>query len=193
MAENAEASKTQRISVLTAVFMVAVAIGLDAAQDLALFLNALPVIGTAMDIVVSWFIGALAAIVFGVWFALLRVSYFTGKKAATKMLIMFSSVVVELIPFVDALPAITFGVVALIIQTRIEDSGTTGLGIKQVLVGAGQVASAFGVEGAGLATKALAKESQRPSEVERRAQFLDLRAARSTPTPPGEGGDTPTQ
>jgi len=114
----------QRISILTAFCMVALALALDAAQDFAIFLNALPVIGTAIDVVFSWFIAALAAIIFGVWFALLRVNYFTGKKAATKMLIMFSSVVVELIPFLDALPAITFGVVALIIQTRIEDSET---------------------------------------------------------------------
>lgn len=116
----------ERIGIATAIAMVGTALVLDGLQALLFFLNVLPAIGQVLDVVGSWFISFLAVIIFGLWFALCRVNYFTGKKAGMKLLIMLSTVVVELIPILDAIPAITFGVVALIIQTRIEDKGLAG-------------------------------------------------------------------
>lgn len=146
----------QRISIVAAFSLVAVALVFDSTQDLALFLIVLPGIGAAFDIVISWLVSTLAAIVFGVWFAILGVNYFTGKAPAKKLLIVLGCLIVELVPFLDALPAITFGVVALIIQTRLEDEpGNMGTlaGSLLLATGAGMAAKAKGLVGAKSFTK----------------------------------------
>ncbi len=130
MANNVDTSgwpsaPKERISILNAVSMIGFALFCDGIQGFAVFLNGVPAIGTIIDVAFSWIISIFATVVFGVWFAICGV--YGGQNASKKMLIMFSTVVVELVPIIDALPAITFGVVALIIQTRIEDGGLSNL------------------------------------------------------------------
>lgn len=138
----------------TALVMVLLAVFFDGLQDFFLLFNLIPIVGFILSALFSWLVTIFSTVIFGLWFFLCGVSY-TDRKAATKLLIILSSVVVELIPIIDALPAITFGVVALIIVSRIEDYGMRGPRIAQTLAGAGQIARAVGVPGRGAATKAL--------------------------------------
>ena len=104
---------TYRISWLTASFMIAIALVLDAIQFvLTLFLLTEPLAELATFIAIP---------VFGVWFLLLGVNYFGGKRSTTKVISALGSTVVELIPFVDALPGITLGVGGVIWASRKED------------------------------------------------------------------------
>lgn len=101
-----------RIHTITAGLMIGVAVLADGIQ----FLLTLTVIGS----IVAMFVSAFVWIVFLIWFALCGVSYF-DRGGATRGLIMLTSAITELIPFINAVPAITLGVVALIIHSRIED------------------------------------------------------------------------
>ncbi|HEX5774470.1 MAG TPA: hypothetical protein VFY28_00695 [Candidatus Paceibacterota bacterium] len=98
------------IGPVTSIAIVGVALVFDGLQ----FLLTLTVIGS----VFSWFITAVAWILFLLWFALLGVSYF-GRGAAIRFLTVFASVITELVPIVNALPALTLGVVALIVQHNV--------------------------------------------------------------------------
>lgn len=117
-----------RISNFTAVGMIGVALLFDSVQGLLFFMNAIPVVGTVLDVVVSPLITVAAWCWFLLWFALHRVNYF-DRNGAKKLLIMLASVVVELVPLINALPGITFGVVGLIVQTRFEDGQANALNI----------------------------------------------------------------
>src|SRR6185437_5296383 len=188
--QGADGERKQRVTAITAIFLVGTALALDLLQDLALFVNVIPALGQALYVAASWFISILAAIVFGIWFAILGVNYFTGKKAAMKVLIAFASLVVELVPFLDALPAITFVVVALIIVTKTEDAGMTGQGVLRTIQGAAQITRAIGIKGARIAARGVpaerTAENPRLTESARREQFLDLRAARAPSPRAGE-------
>lgn len=117
------AEQGNRISNLTAVALITVAILSDGAQFVASFFHVLiPIVGSALAFVLTWYIGMVAQILFAMWFALLGVDGGTKSKAfATRILIYMSVFVVELVPLLNALPAITFGVVALILLARAED------------------------------------------------------------------------
>ena len=110
--------KKPRISAIIAGMMVCMAVLFDALQFFATFLNIVPGLGIA----VCWFLALFATVAFGVWFALSGVNYFTGKQAARKALVAISTVVVEFIPIIDALSAITSGVVLMILFSRLEDA-----------------------------------------------------------------------
>jgi len=110
-----------RIGNVNAGLMVGAALLFDLLQFVFSFFHIIPVVGNAVALIVAWYIAAFALVVFGVWFALCGVNYFTGKRSAQKLLTAFSAVIIELVPFVNALPAITGGVIAMIIATRIED------------------------------------------------------------------------
>ena len=103
---------THRINTITAGLMIGVAVLADGIQ----FLLTLTVIGS----IVAMFISAFVWIVFLIWFALCGVSYF-DRGGATRGLIMLTSAITELVPFINAVPALTLGVVALIIHSRMED------------------------------------------------------------------------
>lgn len=75
---------------------------------------------TVIGSVFAVFLSVFAALSFFLWFALLGINYF-GKGAAIKMLASLGTLVAELIPIISGLPAITAGVVTLIVQSRIED------------------------------------------------------------------------
>ncbi len=110
--------RPQRIHILIAALMVGLAFLFDVLQFLSTFLNIIPGVG----VVVSEYISFVSVIVFGLWFAFQKVSYF-DRNGAVKLIIGIASTVVELVPFVDALPAITLGVLSLILVVRAEDSG----------------------------------------------------------------------
>lgn len=93
--------------------MIAVALILDGIQ----FLFTLFVITSLFSILVT----VLAICIFGVWFAIHRISYFSGRKTGTKVLSMLGSMFVELVPLVDGIPAITAGVIGIIVSTRMEE------------------------------------------------------------------------
>lgn len=106
-----------RIPLIIFILMVSLAVLFDVLQFFASFLTVVAGIG----IVLCWFIAIVATISFGLWFKLLGVDYFGGKQAARKALTAISSVVVELMPLIDDLPAITAGVVLMFLFSRAED------------------------------------------------------------------------
>lgn len=78
----------------------------------------------------SVFFTFLSIITFFICFALLGVSY-SGRHGATRILTMVAMSVAELAPVINALPATTAGVAALILTTRIEDVKKTLSGPPQ--------------------------------------------------------------
>lgn len=103
---------THRIGTVTAGLMIGLAVLVDGIQ----FLLTLTVIGS----IVAMLISAFVWITFLIWFALCGVSYF-DRGAAVRGGIVIVSAITELVPFINAVPAVTLGVVALIIHSRIED------------------------------------------------------------------------
>lgn len=100
----------KRISPVTASFIIGTALIFDGLQ----FILTLTVFGS----VLSWFIAMIAWIIFFIWFALLGVNYASG--GGKKLAAAGASLITELIPLIDALPALTLGVTTVIIQHNIE-------------------------------------------------------------------------
>lgn len=97
----------QEIGIITSIALVGVALifdGIQALLTLSVFL-----------IPVAWFMSALAWIIFLLWFLYLGVSYF-DKGGALRLLTALAAIVTELLPIINALPGLTIGVVALIVQ-----------------------------------------------------------------------------
>lgn len=93
--------------------------------DLFQFFASMAAIVLMPLIVLSWFVSMFAFITFLVWFKLCGVNYL-DRNAATKLFISIASLVTELLPLVNMLPAITLGVLSLIAVSRMED-GKNGL------------------------------------------------------------------
>jgi hypothetical protein len=104
----------ERIGQMTKYMLLTVAILFDGAQFLVAFI---PV----FDVIADFILGITAIFIFGVWFMLLGVSYFSGSKSGSKITNMVATSVVELVPLLDALPGITIGVWNIISATRQED------------------------------------------------------------------------
>lgn len=127
---NTPSEHKKRITPVVSFFLIAVALMFDGLQFLLLFLNVIPVIGTVISFVFSWFITFLATTVFLLWFALLGVSYFKGKRAAKRAFAMAASVITELVPLFNSLPVITAWVVTTIVLTNkdsLEEPPATGM------------------------------------------------------------------
>lgn len=99
---------------LTAGLMVATAALLDGAQFL---LNL-----TVFLLPLSIFLTFCSTIIFFLWFTLAGVRYDRG--AGRKLLIMLAMTVTELAPVINMIPAISAGVIGMILQTRLEDART---------------------------------------------------------------------
>ncbi len=112
----AESSGTvpHKISNITAAFMIGLALLLDGFQ----FLLTLLVVTAPLSI----FIAFLSICIFGVWFALCKVNYFSGKGAGLKSFSVFGSTILELVPFLDGLPGITAGVIGVIVGSRMGET-----------------------------------------------------------------------
>ncbi|MEK7510611.1 MAG: hypothetical protein AAB582_00010 [Patescibacteria group bacterium] len=97
----------KKIGLGVAFLMVAVSLIIEGAQILLTFLG-IGIIATPVLTVFAWTL-------FFIWFAMLGVSYF-DKDGALRLLTALSSVAVELVPIINAVPALTLGVAALIFQ-----------------------------------------------------------------------------
>lgn len=126
----ADGTPRMRVGNLMGGALIALAFLFDLIQFLVSFLHVVPWVGNAIAFVVALFITCFAYITFGIWFALLRVNYFTGKQAALKILTLIGTLGLELIPLIDTLPAITAGVITMVLVSRLEDS--TGLKAKEM-------------------------------------------------------------
>lgn len=179
-APNQEEAPRMRVSVLTALFMMIVALLFDMLQFFVSFLHALPVIGNAAAIVFTWFLGVIATISFALWFTLLGVSYF-GKNSTKKLTVVIGATVAEMVPIINALPAITLGVAAIILIARSEDSkGASGLLSLAVTAGLAAVPGGQVAAGARMAqtaataqkTQAAAATTKKVSQTKREASAL---------------------
>lgn len=103
----------KRVGNITAGIMIATAVLFDGLQALLIL--------TVLGSLLSYFFTFLATIIFSLWFLLLKVNYF-GKGSGNNLLIALGAAVTELVPFINAFPAITAGVVGLIVQSRIQDA-----------------------------------------------------------------------
>lgn len=109
---------TSRISILVASSMVFMAVILDVIQ---FFISMLPLIG----LIVSSAIALIALVFFGIWFGLLGVNYFGGRKAHLKIIAALGASASELIPIFNMLPAITTSVLVIIFAVWLEDRPET--------------------------------------------------------------------
>ena len=105
--------KKHTIGNVTAGFMITVALLMDGVQ----FLLTLSVLLVPL----SWLVTFFSIILFWLWFVLSGVKY-SGTNGGKRLLIMLGTAVAELVPFINALPAITAGVIGTIVQTRLEDA-----------------------------------------------------------------------
>lgn len=72
---------------------------------------------TVVGSIVATFVTFIAGFGFFLWFTLLGVKYL-GKEGGKKALIGLASLIAELVPFVNALPATTAGVLGIILTER---------------------------------------------------------------------------
>lgn len=98
--------------------LLCVALLFDLLQFLITLLAFIPV----LPFIVTTFISLVSYVTFGIWFALLGVNYFNGKKASAKVLTLLATLGLELIPLISALPVIFAGVITMIILSRMEDA-----------------------------------------------------------------------
>jgi hypothetical protein len=94
--------------------MIVVAMTIDFLQCIFTFIP-------GFNIVANFILAVLALCIFGIWFALLDINYFSGKKVVAKILTLFSTSIIELMPILDALPMVTVGVTGIILISRVED------------------------------------------------------------------------
>lgn len=104
--------KKHTVGNIVAGLMLALAVIFDAVQGLLTV--------SVLLLPFSLFITFLSTITFSLWFALLGMSY-SGRFAVARLLTLIAMTVAELAPVINALPAITAGVVGLIVLSRVED------------------------------------------------------------------------
>ena len=109
-----------KIDNLTAIFLIGCAVLVDGIQ----FLLTLTVLASLLSSLLT----IVASIGFFLVFFLLGVKY-TGKSGGVKLFSMLTASVVELVPFLGAIPAWTAGVVAVIIQERIKEAKEQGTAV----------------------------------------------------------------
>lgn len=120
-----------RIGNITAGLMIGLALIVDSLQFFLSLFAAVEAIGWGV-VALAWFVSFLAFIIFGFWFFICRVNYFTGKKAALRLIAVFSTFVLEIMPIIQALPATTAGVIAVIVTSRIEDLAGKGAHLENL-------------------------------------------------------------
>jgi hypothetical protein len=111
--ERGEGRVSYRIGGVTVAFMLALALVLDLVQILLTL--------TGVGALLAWLVTAVGTTAFGIWFLLMRVNYFSGRKAAQKMAATLAGVVAEFVPVINALPAMTISVIAVVLLSRAED------------------------------------------------------------------------
>lgn len=102
--------KQTRIPLVIAASMVVTALLFDLANGL---INLIPFVGQ----VVSSIGGLLGMLTFWVWFQLQGVNFVSARRAIA----LFGASLIELIPVLNVLPALTAGVITTIVLTNLED------------------------------------------------------------------------
>lgn len=102
----------ERISLVTAAFIVALTLTIDGLQ----ILLTITVVGSIASLVLGLIMGFVLWLIF-----ILHGVKYSGVGALKKVGASFGSMIVEMIPFIDALPITTVGAVIVILQTRKED------------------------------------------------------------------------
>ena len=108
-----EGSVPYRIGTVTMIFMLGFAIIADLLQ---FFLTLTVVLALG-----SYLVTFLAETILFIWLLLLRVSYFGGKNASKNLVAVGASLITEMIPIIDAVPAITAATAYVIWNSRKED------------------------------------------------------------------------
>lgn len=165
--------KKPRVGNFNAGLLIGFAVLCDLTQFVLSFLHVIPYVGNAIAFVLVLYVTIVAYLVLGIWFAICGVNYFTGNKAALKVLTLLASIGIELIPIVDSLPAITAGVITMVIVSRIEDAA----GVKAKKMNEGHVAGAQGAIGDSLAEVASAMKG--PQNILRGAHAVARTAGRA--------------
>ncbi|HRH55381.1 MAG TPA: hypothetical protein PK609_00770 [Candidatus Paceibacterota bacterium] len=156
----------KRIGIFTAGIIVALALLVDGLQ----FLLTWSVVFIPLSFLLTFF----AAVGFFVWFAILGVNYF-DKNAGLKVVASLGSVVAELIPVINAVPATTLGVVVIVTQTMLEDKGVS-LKVSPRTLRKAAIGAATG-GAAGAARAALRQQGRREQ------QEAPVRTSSVRPTP----------
>lgn len=103
--------------------LIALSLFFDAAQILCILIFMIPFVGPPMSLIVAFLITCTAYTF--IWLSIKMffkgVEYFGGSKAGLKMLGVFGSLVMEILPFLGVLPTITAGTIIIIAATRLED------------------------------------------------------------------------
>lgn len=105
-------ARERKIGNGAAVAIIGIALIIDGIQALL----TLTVVGS----IVATFVTFIAGFGFFLWFTLLGVKYL-GKEGGKKALIGLASLIAELVPFVNALPATTAGVLGIILTERAKE------------------------------------------------------------------------
>ena len=107
-----EKEKKHTVGNIAAGFMIALALIVDGIQ---FFLTL-----TVLLMPLAIFLSILSTIIFFLWFFMLGA--YSGTGAWKRMSTSGMAAIIELVPFIGGLPAVTGGVVGVIVQTRITDA-----------------------------------------------------------------------
>jgi hypothetical protein len=110
---------TQRIGDVKALAIISVAVICDALKILLFFINAIPLVGTALDAIVSFFVSIIEVIIdFG---TLGFSGAYTGPGSTTNLLFTMAATVIDFVPIIDDLPITTLSVLFIIWNSRKTD------------------------------------------------------------------------
>ena len=101
-----------RINMLMLVLMIMVALVIEMVQ---VFLNL-----TVLLAIGGLYVSFLGMTIFAIWFKILGVT-FVGGRAGLKIISLGTAAVIELVPFLNALPSFTLGVLIIALISRMED------------------------------------------------------------------------
>lgn len=107
------AAYPKRIGNVVAGLMLATALTFDGLQ----FLLTLTVFGSIASPLITF----VALCIFALWFLIYGINYIGGRKAGVKLAATMGTVVAEMVPFINGLPAITAGVLGILYASRKED------------------------------------------------------------------------
>lgn len=110
-----------RIPNTTRALMLAVAGAVDAVQLATKPLALIPFVGIVIAFAIDAAVSILAGLTFGLWFALRRVNFFSGRRGARKALFVFSGFFLEVLPVINILPAWFLSVWYVIKEVQKED------------------------------------------------------------------------
>lgn len=128
--------KPHTIPTITAVLMAAVALLFDAVQAGTNLLHLIPYIGNLSAIIATTLMDVWAFLTLYVWFKLHGVSFANPKRGLT----MAGTLLIEVIPALNALPAWTAAVVIIFLTTRAEE-------LLEKIPGGSKIAAAVQIAG----------------------------------------------